>query len=78
MCRPGLQIGTQKIPKCPQPPPPPPGVGRNRRIESSSLEILYAFRSVFSGEIKAKSYCVVLLTLDCFNALTMVSLNCMH
>ena len=60
------------------PTPPPPGVGRNRRIESSSLEILYAFRSVFSGEIKAKSYCVVLLTLDCFNALTMVSLNCMH
>ena len=47
-----------KIPKCP--PSPPPGVGRNRRIESW---ILYAFRSVFSCEIKTKSYYVVLLTL---------------
>ena len=28
---------------------------------------------MFSCEIKEKSYCVVLLTLDCFNALTVVS-----
>ena len=45
-----------KIPKC----PPPASVGRNSRIESW---ILYAFRSLFSCEIKTKSYYVVLLTL---------------
>ena len=31
---------------------------------------MYAFRRVFSCEIKEKSYCVVQLTLDCFNGLT--------
>ena len=65
-------------PKNTQVPPTPPRPRALVVIVESSLEILYAFRSVFSGEIKAKSYCVVLLTLDCFNALTMVSLNCMH
>ena len=41
--------------------------GRSHRIK----QILYSFSSALSCEIKAKLYCVVLLTLDRFNAFTL-------